>query len=107
MSSSVDHTETFAPVDDLEGSDDVDLEDVEIRDDVELSATSGECGVPVNAVCTGCSTERTKRAAVEKIDVERESGSFKHVCHGCQKARWYNVLAIRWDLIETNRGEPT
>lgn len=103
MSSAVDSPDDER--DALECRRDVDLEDVEIRDDVELSPIAGERGVPIDAICTGCKAERVKRIPVDEIDIDSETGTFRHVCHSCRKGRWYNVLAIRWDLIETDGGD--
>ncbi|QCC48901.1 hypothetical protein DV707_07635 [Halobellus limi] len=89
----------------MEGRGDVDLEAVEIRDDVKLGPTAGECGVPVDAICTGCKTERVKRVSADEIDTDSETGTFRHVCHGCRKGCWFNVIAVRWDLIETGGGD--
>lgn len=78
-----------------------------IQDELE-SGAAGHRGIPVDAVCTGCKKMRVKRAPVpEEIDLEeidpddlddREKiedalNSFKHVCHRCQGAEWWNPVS--------------
>lgn len=67
----------------------------------ELDGRAGEVGVPVDAICTGCRITRAKRAPLDVVDDDRDGGtSFKHVCHNCQRARWWNVRRVLVDLDE-------
>lgn len=77
-----------------------------------LTPRAGEVGVPVDAVCIGCSAddierEATKRVTLDELGVddleEVETASFRHVCHRCQTATFWNVREVRHDLLE--RGE--
>lgn len=72
---------------------------------------SGHSGIPVDAVCTGCKRTRVKRAPAPDGDVvARELStddltSFKHVCHRCQTATWWNPIAVLSGLIAAERGD--
>lgn len=74
-------------------------------DEIEIDTTAGEVGIPVDAVCTGCSRTAVKRAPVEKVDHDDETGSFKHVCHACHGAEWMNVVAVLDGLIADDGGD--
>lgn len=50
---------------------------------------AGHRGVPVDARCVGCRKVRAKRAPEDRVE---EGLSFKHVCHNCQRATYWNVL---------------
>ncbi|WP_254861724.1 hypothetical protein [Halovivax gelatinilyticus] len=77
------------------------------------SIEAGLQGFPVDAVCTGCQREHVKRVRPE--DVNQEFGvdpltldvadltSFKHVCHRCGTATWWNPTDLLKGLIETER----
>ena len=80
-----------------------------------VSAAAGQVGIPVDAICVGCGRTRVKRAdptemghhpqidptALEATDCT----SFKHVCHPCGGATWWNPIAVLTGLLERERGE--
>ncbi|WP_323172875.1 hypothetical protein [Natrialba sp. PRR66] len=80
------------------------------------SPAAGQVGIPVDAICTGCGQIRVKRATLKTV---RESStttdptelevpdltSFKHVCHRCQTATWWNPVAVLSGLLEREGGE--
>lgn len=91
-----------------------------VRDTVEvdcseLDAAAGEIGIPVDAVCTGCLSEtgtrrvRIKRATLEELGVDdledAEGRTFRHVCHRCKGAEFWNVVAVLRGLMQPNGGE--
>ncbi|WP_435551984.1 hypothetical protein [Natrinema sp. CGMCC1.2065] len=91
------------------GDDDRDLE-------AELaSAAAGNSGIPFDAICTGCRRVRVKRAKPEEVGQHpqidpaqleaSDCSSFKHVCHHCQKATFWNPLAVLSGLLESDRGD--
>ncbi|MFC4542009.1 hypothetical protein ACFO5R_08730 [Halosolutus amylolyticus] len=104
MSSDIDH-----PRPDRADIDDRDLE-AEL-----VSAGAGHVGIPVDAICVGCGRVRVKRADpteigqennVDAIDLEAsDCTSFKHVCHPCGSATWWNPVAVLTGLLESERGE--
>lgn len=55
-------------------------------------AKAGEVGVPVHARCVSCRRIRFKRVAGEEN--VGETDTFKHVCHDCQQATYWNVLHV-------------
>jgi hypothetical protein len=55
-------------------------------------ARAGEVGIPVHARCVSCRDIRFKRIGGE--DTVEETETFKHVCHECQRATYWNVLYI-------------
>jgi len=74
-----------------------------------LGPRAGEIGVPVDAICVGCSSDgherkATKRVSLEKLGVDDVedigTGSFRHVCHRCQRATYWNVVDVREDLYD-------
>jgi hypothetical protein len=81
----------------------------------QLDPSAGEVGIPVDAVCTGCLSEtgkrrvRIKRATREELGVddleEAEGRTFRHVCHRCEGAEYWNVVAVLRGLIQTDGGE--
>jgi len=96
---------------DCAGDDDRDLER-------ELaSAEAGLVGTPVDAICVGCGRTHVKRASLEEMN--QPSGvdpttldastltSFKHVCHPCQGATWWNPIVVLTGLLDSGheRGE--
>lgn len=65
---------------------DLDLESVDAR--------VGERGSLVEAICTGCRLTRTKRTTkVDQEDPDR-AVTFKHACHNCKTATWWNTLQV-------------
>ncbi|MFC4437728.1 MULTISPECIES: hypothetical protein [Natrialbaceae] len=68
----------------------------------------------VDAICVGCGRIRVKRATLEELDQEptvdpttleaTDLTSFKHVCHPCEGATWWNPVAVLSGLLE-NGGE--
>lgn len=60
--------------------------------------TAGERGIPFDAVCTGCGQVRVKRAD-EDPDTPT---SFKHVCHRCKTATWWNPVRTLTGLMRMN-----
>ncbi|WP_076610304.1 hypothetical protein [Natronorubrum thiooxidans] len=84
--------------------------------EVELaSADAGTVGVPVDAICVGCGRIRVKRASLEELNQAShvdpatletaDLTSFKHVCHPCGGATWWNPVAVLTGLLESERGE--
>ena len=79
------------------------------------SADAGHVGIPVDAICVGCGRTQVKRADPEEMDQNPdvdptilEAGdltSFKHVCHRCEGATWWNPVAVLTGLLERERGE--
>ncbi|WP_090507543.1 hypothetical protein [Natronorubrum sediminis] len=79
------------------------------------SASAGQVGIPVDAICVGCGRTRVKRARpaemdqpvhVDPTDLEASDlTSFKHVCHRCQSATWWNPVAVLTGLLESEGGE--
>ena len=63
------------------------LEDV---DDVPDDA--GHNGRLITARCVNCKICRRKRVD-DDVGKDRERLSFTHVCHRCQRATWWNVVA--------------
>lgn len=63
----------------------------DVRDELEDGRT-GEVGVVVEAICTGCQLTRLKRSTRVDRDAESPSTSFKHSCHRCQSVTWWNPL---------------
>ena len=55
------------------------------------SPEAGHTGVPVDARCINCRRVRAKLAPADAVDDGR---SFKHVCHRCQRATWWNILRV-------------
>ena len=55
-------------------------------------AGSGHVGPLLRARCTECRRVSLKRTA--RVVGETSSGSFKHVCHNCRGATWWNVLEV-------------
>ena len=53
---------------------------------------AGHAGPLLSARCTGCRKVTEKRTA--RVVGELSSGSFKHACHTCQSATWWNVLRV-------------
>ncbi|WP_265108698.1 hypothetical protein [Halosolutus halophilus] len=79
------------------------------------SASAGHVGIPVDAICVGCGRIRVKRAGLEEIGQHlqvdpmtievRHLESFKHVCHPCGSATWWNPVAVLTGLLDRERGE--
>ena len=65
-----------------------------------LGPKAGEYGVPVEAICVGCQQVRTKRCGNTAPESIRLGESFKHVCHRCQTATYWNVREV---LTEVSR----
>jgi hypothetical protein len=65
-----------------------------------LGPEAGEYGVPVEAICVGCQQVRTKRYGDADPESIRLGESFKHVCHRCQTATYWNVREV---LVEVSR----
>jgi len=70
------------------------------------SPAAGQVGIPVDAICVGCRKTQVKRAsapadtdpdALEASDLS----SFKHVCHTCQTATWWNPIAVLSGLMDS------
>jgi hypothetical protein len=53
---------------------------------------AGHVGPLLRARCTSCDAISLKRT--ERVVGETSSGSFKHVCHKCRGATWWNVLEV-------------
>lgn len=53
---------------------------------------SGHAGPLLRARCTDCTAISLKRTT--RVVGETASGSFKHVCHKCRAATWWNVLEV-------------
>ncbi|MDQ2052471.1 hypothetical protein RBH26_18565 [Natronolimnohabitans sp. A-GB9] len=90
------------------------------RDDRDLeaelaSADAGRVGIPVDAVCVGCGRTRVKRVDPAAMDHDSQvdpttleatdCASFKHICHSCQAATWWNPVAVLTGLLESDRGD--
>lgn len=81
----------------------------------QIDGNAGEVGIPVDAVCTGCLSEtgqrrvRIKRASMDELGVDdlevAEGRTFRHVCHRCQSAEFWNVVAVLRGLMQTDGGE--
>ena len=79
------------------------------------SPAAGHFGIPVDAKCVGCGRVRIKRASLEELDQEPHVDpttleasnltSFKHVCHPCGSATWWNPVAVLTGLLESEGGE--
>lgn len=79
------------------------------------SEGAGHQGIPFDAICINCQRKRVKRVQPEEVGQHpqidptslgaSECTSFKHVCYNCQKATYWNPLAVLSDLIESNRGD--
>jgi len=72
-------------------------------DDRDLEAEAaepeaGECGIPFDAVCTGCGRTRVKRA---DEDPENPT-SFKHSCKKCKTVTWWNPVRTLTGLMRMN-----
>ena len=93
---------------------DADQDDRDLEAEL-ASAEAGRSGLPVDAVCVGCGRTRVKRASLEEMDQQpgadlttleaTDCTSFKHVCHRCQGATWWNPIAVLTGLLESERGE--
>ncbi|MFC3957149.1 hypothetical protein [Halovivax cerinus] len=78
------------------------------------SPESGLQGFPVDAICTGCQRVHVKQVRPEDVDAEigvdpvtldaEGLTSFKHVCHRCGTATWWNPTAVLTGLIEAKRS---
>jgi len=64
----------------------------DLRNDVDPEA--GHRGLLVTARCVGCKTVRRKLAPPEIADRDADHPSFRHICHECQRVRWYNTIAV-------------
>jgi ribosomal protein L36 len=64
----------------------------DLRNDVDPEA--GHRGHLVTARCVGCKTVRRKLAPPEIADRDADHPSFRHICHDCQRVRWYNTISI-------------
>ena len=86
--------------------------------DLEAELTSpetGQRGIPFDAICTGCQRTRVKRAQPEEVGQHpqvdpasldaSDCHSFKHVCHNCQTATFWNPIAVLSGMIESERGD--
>jgi len=62
------------------------------------SPSAGERGIPFDAVCTGCGKVRVKRADEDSDNPT----SFKHVCHRCKTATWWNPIRTLTGLMRMN-----
>ena len=79
------------------------------------TAEAGHVGIPVDAVCTSCRRGHVKRVSPEEVDQPAEVDpitldasdltSFKHVCHPCRGATWWNPVAVLTGLLEQERSE--
>ncbi|WP_224333095.1 hypothetical protein [Haloprofundus halobius] len=74
--------------------------DADGRDlEAELDApNAGQSGIPVDAVCIGCKRTSVRRAPVDSV--EDVPSSFRHVCGGCRKVTWWNVVSVLHGLID-------
>lgn len=50
-------------------------------------AETGDRGVPVDAICTGC-----QNVSVRRVSEAEAGGSFRHVCHRCRGVQWFNTV---------------
>ncbi|ELZ39605.1 hypothetical protein C472_04803 [Halorubrum tebenquichense DSM 14210] len=55
----------------------------------------GHVGPLLSAKCTSCGKTSEKRTA--EIVGDPSGGSFRHVCHSCQRVIWWNVLEVLSD----------
>ncbi|RQG87023.1 hypothetical protein EA462_15385 [Natrarchaeobius halalkaliphilus] len=95
-------------------SSDVDRGDRDLHAELE-SPSAGQRGVPVDAICVGCGRTRVKRASLAEMDQSpavdpatlkaTDLTSFKHVCHPCGSATWWNPVAVLSGLLESERGD--
>lgn len=79
------------------------------------SPSAGQVGIPVDAICVGCGRTRVKRARPAEMDQPihvdptaleaSDLTSFKHVCHPCGGATWWNPVAVLTGLLESEGGE--
>ena len=79
------------------------------------SPAAGQVGIPVDATCGGCGRTRVKRADPMEMGQHpqvdptildaTDCTSFKHVCHPCGGATWWNPVAVLTGLLERERGE--
>ncbi|ELY50623.1 hypothetical protein [Natronorubrum bangense] len=79
------------------------------------SAGAGTVGIPVDAICVGCGRIRVKRSSLEELDQKlhvdpdtleaSDLTSFKHVCHPCKGATWWNPVSVLTGLLESEGGE--
>lgn len=53
---------------------------------------AGHAGPFLHARCTGWHKTSLKRTT--RIVGETATGSFKHSCHSCRRATWWNVLGV-------------
>lgn len=53
---------------------------------------AGHAGPLLRARCTECDKVSLKRTT--EIVGETATGSFKHACHSCRGATWWNVLEV-------------
>ncbi|WIV67107.1 hypothetical protein [Natrialbaceae archaeon AArc-T1-2] len=93
---------------------DRDLEERDLRAELEDDA-AGHRGIPVDAICTGCRQVRVKRVSSDAITHQPQADpisleasdltSFKHVCHRCQTATWWNPVAVLTGLVRSERGD--
>jgi len=67
------------------------LEERDVVQELE-SPIAGEEGLPVDAKCVDCGIVRAKRVP-GRSDPDNTS-SFRHVCHNCQTANWWNVIRV-------------
>lgn len=75
--------------------------------DIRLNQLAGEFGVPVEARCVGCRRNDRDRVRVKLADpdvfpedmADAGAESFKHVCHRCRKATYWNVLEVIADVV--------
>lgn len=52
---------------------------------------AGQRGLPVDARCVDCNRIRAKLVPDRDPD---DRSSFKHVCHECQRATWWNIVRV-------------
>ncbi|WP_137288127.1 hypothetical protein [Natronorubrum halophilum] len=93
---------------------DTDQDDRDLKAEL-ASPTAGHVGIPVDAICVGCGRMRVKRATPAEMDQSPQVDpttlealdltSFKHVCHLCRSATWWNPVAVLTGLLESERGE--
>lgn len=60
---------------------------------------AGKVGIPVDAICTGCKTVRVKRAPESDREDRRAEVSFRHVCHSCKTATYWNTIKVLDGLL--------
>jgi hypothetical protein len=66
--------------------------------------------IPVDAICVGCVRTRAKHVRPEEMSQDADVDpaaleatdltSFKHVCHPCGSATWWNPVAVLSGLLE-------